>query len=88
MPFNRRQISRELTRIANASVREVLNTIGDSVAPAAFRIGVTGPPGGGKSTLIKIISGAQPATSGQIFIDGVQTEGEVAGDLGAIGVNV
>ena len=55
MPFNRRQISRELTRIANASVREVLNTIGDSVAPAAFRIGVTGPPGGGKSTLINAL---------------------------------
>ncbi|MBO6856434.1 sugar ABC transporter ATP-binding protein [Roseibium sp.] len=44
-----------------------------------------GENGCGKSTLIKIISGAQPATSGQIFIDGVQTEGEVAGDLGAIG---
>ena len=30
-----------------------------------------GENGCGKSTLIKIISGAQPATSGQIFIDGV-----------------
>lgn len=55
-PLNRRQISRELTRIANAPVREVLNTIGDSEAPAAFRIGVTGPPGGGKSTLINTLA--------------------------------
>lgn len=53
--LNRRKISRELTRIANAPVREVLDTIGDSEAPAAFRIGVTGPPGGGKSTLINAL---------------------------------
>lgn len=43
-----------------------------------------GENGCGKSTLIKIISGAQPATSGQILIDGVPT-GPLAGDLGAIG---
>jgi len=54
-PLNRRQISRELTRIANAPVCEVLDTIGDSEAPAAFRIGITGPPGGGKSTLINAL---------------------------------
>ncbi|MDF1871385.1 GTP-binding protein [Vannielia sp.] len=54
-PLNRRQISRELTRIANASVRDVLDTIGHSEAPAAFRIGITGPPGGGKSTLINAL---------------------------------
>ena len=53
--LNRRQISRELTRIANAPVREVLDTIGDSQALAAYRIGVTGPPGGGKSTLINAL---------------------------------
>lgn len=43
-----------------------------------------GENGCGKSTLIKIISGAQPATSGQILIDGEPT-GPLAGDLGAIG---
>ncbi len=55
MPFDRRQISRALTRIANAPVRDVLETIGDTRAPSAFRIGVTGPPGGGKSTLINAL---------------------------------
>jgi len=55
LPLRRRQISRALTRIANAPVREVLDTIGDSHAPSAFRIGVTGPPGGGKSTLINAL---------------------------------
>lgn len=53
--LDRRRISRELTRIANAPLDEVLETIGDSKAPAAYRIGVTGPPGGGKSTLINAL---------------------------------
>ncbi len=43
-----------------------------------------GENGCGKSTLIKIISGAQSADEGQILIGGVPT-GTVAGDLGAIG---
>lgn len=53
--LDRRRISRELTRIANAPLSEVLDTIGDSEAPAAYRIGITGPPGGGKSTLINAL---------------------------------
>ncbi len=43
-----------------------------------------GENGCGKSTLIKILSGAQPADEGQIFIDG-QPTGALAGDIGAIG---
>lgn len=43
-----------------------------------------GENGCGKSTLIKILSGAQLADGGQILLDG-KAAGERAGDLGAIG---
>lgn len=58
----RRQIAQDLTRIANASVRDVMQAIGATEAPAALRIGITGPPGAGKSTLI---SGLVDARLGQ-----------------------
>ncbi|QIK40900.1 ArgK/MeaB family GTPase [Pontivivens nitratireducens] len=54
-PLDRRRISRALTRVANAPVAEVLAAIGDSKVRPAFRIGITGPPGGGKSSLINAL---------------------------------
>jgi ATP-binding cassette, subfamily B, bacterial PglK len=35
------------------------------------RIGIVGPTGSGKSTIIDILIGLQPATSGGIFVDGI-----------------
>lgn len=54
-PLPRRQIARDLTRVANAPVHKVLDTIGDFEGSLSHRIGVTGPPGGGKSTLINAL---------------------------------
>lgn len=48
----RRQLSRTLSRIASASVAEALAQLSEQLPPAAARIGVTGAPGAGKSTLI------------------------------------
>lgn len=50
--FDRRSLARHLTRVSKASVVESLADLGVEPEGAANRIGVTGPPGSGKSTLI------------------------------------
>lgn len=53
----------------NATTKEILNHVNLTLPDNKFIV-VTGPNGGGKSTLARVISGIQPATSGQIFLDG------------------
>ena len=48
----RRALSRALSRIANADVGETLAQATPATGSALIRIGVTGPPGAGKSTLV------------------------------------
>jgi LAO/AO transport system ATPase len=48
----RRALSRDLTQIADATVDRALQGLVAPPARAARRIGITGPPGAGKSTLI------------------------------------
>lgn len=50
--FDRRALSRALSRAAGASPSEILRTSSAPVEREARRIGITGPPGAGKSTLI------------------------------------
>jgi LAO/AO transport system kinase len=50
--IDRRQLARDLTRVAGISVAESLSDQWMKPAAAVRRIGVTGPPGAGKSTLI------------------------------------
>ena len=50
-PLDRRALGRQLSRVANASVAEVLAVARTESAPAARRIGLTGPPEVDKSSL-------------------------------------
>lgn len=43
--------------------------------PAGQIVGFLGPNGAGKSTLMKIITGYLPASSGQVYVCGLQTDG-------------
>lgn len=60
----RRRLGRTLTRLANASVDEVLALAADEPASRARRIGVTGPPGAGKSSLVGRLAMLRPNTTG------------------------
>ena len=51
-PENRRELARRLTRILDASPADTLRGLSELPAGSAVRIGVTGPPGAGKSTLV------------------------------------
>lgn len=54
---------------ASARTKEILKNI-NLVIPDNQFVAITGPNGGGKSTLAKIIAGIETVTSGQILLDG------------------
>jgi len=82
--LDRRALGRALSRIANASVAEALAGM-QGTSRGAYRIGITGPPGAGKSTLIgrfarkRLDGGAQVAV---VAIDPSSplTHGAILGD--------
>ena len=49
---NRRKMSQALSRVANASVVETLKNQKELPKETLYRIGITGAPGSGKSTII------------------------------------
>ena len=51
-PAARRELARLITRLANVGTQEVLAEPPPAIARPARRIGFTGPPGAGKSTLV------------------------------------
>src|SRR4029078_8063059 len=59
--------------ISNLSKRfgdlEALRSINVEVARGAF-ISLGGPPGCGKRTFLRIVAGLEPATSGEVLLDG------------------
>ncbi|SDD31561.1 GTP-binding protein [Paraburkholderia lycopersici] len=81
----RRQLARDLSRLADASVTEALRLLRDEGAAASRRIGFTGPPGAGKSTLIGRLAklrAARGATLAIVAIDpsSPKSSGALLGD--------
>ena len=51
-PIDRFTLGKQLTRAANASVADILAELPEQPSHSAVRIGITGPPGAGKSSLV------------------------------------
>ena len=58
----------------NGAVKRILDDVSLTVESRRFVV-ITGPNGGGKSTLAKIIMGVEKPTSGRIFFDGADITG-------------
>lgn len=96
-PLNRRALGLALSRAANASVGDILAMSRSITAPGGPRIGLTGPPGAGKSSLggrlalhraatrrigMLAIDPSSPRSGGAILGDRIRIdELEGAGDL-------
>lgn len=83
--IDRRQLSKALTRIAAASVDEILAEAGDDSGRRARVIGVTGSPGAGKSTLIGKLAAARLAHASSLAIIAIdptspRSDGSLLGD--------
>ena len=85
MSFDRRLLSKTLSKIASASVDDILSDAAADVARRARVIGVTGSPGAGKSTLIGKLAARRLLTTPSIAIIAIdptspRTDGSVLGD--------
>jgi simple sugar transport system ATP-binding protein len=82
-------MAEELVRMAHISKSygriQALNDVNLTVRRSEI-VGLLGDNGAGKSTLIKVLSGAVPATSGDIFIDGVKVNMRSTTDAIAHGI--
>jgi len=74
-------------RVANVSKRygrrEVLDDISLTLAPGS-RLGLIGPAASGKSVLLKLICGLEPATSGEIELLGTDVANRHEAELGEV----
>ena len=81
----RRALSRALTRIANADVAETLAQQSGATTPEMSRIGVTGAPGAGKSTLIARLAKLRKVEEHKIAVLAIDptspvSQGSILGD--------
>jgi LAO/AO transport system kinase len=84
-PLDRFATGRKLSRVANASVAEALRGLVQAPAAQARRIGITGPPGAGKSTLIAQLAARRLAGGGRIGVVAIDptspfSQGAILGD--------
>lgn len=84
-PFDRRAVSKALSRVAFASVDEILEADEPAVTARSRIIGITGAPGAGKSTLIGRLAAhrlGQAASLAVVAIDPTspRSQGSVLGD--------
>jgi LAO/AO transport system kinase len=76
--IDRRRLSRELSRLASATVSEILD-LSAAAEGGARRIGVTGPPGAGKSTLIAALARHRLVHAKSIAIIAIDPTSPVSG---------
>jgi LAO/AO transport system kinase len=81
----RREMSRALSRVANATVAETLETQAELPEQVLYRIGVTGAPGAGKSTLISRLAARRVARDAKVAVVAIDptspvSQGSILGD--------
>ena len=81
----RREMSRALSRVANATVAETLEQQGELPEQALYRIGVTGAPGAGKSTLISRLAAKRVERGARVAVVAIDptspvSQGSILGD--------
>ena len=69
----------------NGAVRRILDDVSLTVEDRRFVV-ITGPNGGGKSTLAKIIMGVEKPTNGSILFDGADITGMSVTDRAKLGI--
>ncbi len=77
--LNRRQLSRDLTEASRAPARAGLDTPRPNDDAGAYRIGFTGPPGAGKSSLIARLAGARITSGARIGVLAIDPTSPLSG---------
>jgi LAO/AO transport system kinase len=78
-PADRRSFSRTLSRLANAGVTEALRLVPPDGESRCRRVGITGPPGAGKSSLIAKLARQRLRDDGDLAIIAIDPTSPVSG---------
>ena len=78
-PEERRRFSRLLSKLANATVAEALDMVQSADSARCRRVGVTGPPGAGKSSLIAKLARHRLREDGDLAIIAIDPTSPVSG---------